>query len=357
MLPWTRRQRRPMTNPTTRPGATPAIRILSNLSGLGRQQPSGLSLEFHSWPRKHWVWASVLVFLKSFRLDYILLNGSPRELLILTSLKVLVPFNRCRIVVLDILLSRPRTLRDRLKAALRAFLLRRCHRILLYYKDTQEIRRHFSVPADKIDFVPFKINEFDIVTSTAPADAGYIFCGGKTRRDFATLIEAVRTLPYPVKIATTANEDIARHGSWLDETQELPPNVEVHRLPGGPRPFIELMAASRLMVLPIKPDITGVGIGVYIMAMALGKCVVISTGPSTEGILTDDLAVLVPPEDPAALRAGIERAYTDEQLRRRLSENGRRYALALGGEENLFKTVVDWLCNDLRASKQQGMAR
>jgi glycosyltransferase involved in cell wall biosynthesis len=341
----------------TSPPAAPPIRIIANLSGLGRQRPSGFLLDFHPWPRTHWAWASVLVFFKSFRLDYILLNGSPRELLILTTLKVLMPFNRCRIVVLDILLSRPRSFRDRVVAAVRGFLLRRCHRILLYYKDTREIQQYFGVPADKFDCVPFKINEYEIVTATAQSDAGYIFCGGKTRRDFATFIAAVGALPYPVKIATTANEDIARHGSWLDDAQDLPPNVEVHRLPGDPKPFIDMMAASRLVVLPIVPNITGVGIGVYIMAMALGKPVVISTGQSTNGMLTDDLAVMVPPEDSAALRDGIERAYSDEELRQRLIENGRRYALALGGQENLFKSVVDWLCNDLRQWKHRGTAR
>ena len=68
------------------------------------------------------------------------------------------------------------------------------------------------LPAQHFDYIPFKINRRDLVDTTVPTDAGYIFCGGKTRRDFDTFIAAVAPLPYPVKIVTTSNDDIAQHG-------------------------------------------------------------------------------------------------------------------------------------------------
>lgn len=321
------------------------LRILSNfprLHAAGRARPE---LECSPWPSGGGLGAVWTVFLRSFRLDYVVVNGAPAKLMLLAALKTLVPFNRCRLVAVDILLSRPLTRSDRVKAFVRRMLLRRVHRILLYYRHTAEIERTLHLPRDLFDYVPFKINEFTLVMEMTPRDEGYIFCGGKTRRDFDTFLQAVRDLPYPVRIVTTSNDDIARHGSRLDE-RDLPPQVTVCRLDGSARPFIEAMAGARLVVLPLKPDITGVGIGVYLMAMALGKCVVITAGPSTEGLLTDDLAIVVPPGDPAALKHAIASAYADRDLCRRLGENGRRYALSLGDEGQLMRAILAWIERD-----------
>jgi glycosyltransferase involved in cell wall biosynthesis len=328
------------------------LRVITNLPGLESAAVPGVDIVTEPWPSEAGGQAPWQAFRRSFGCDYILLNGSPHHLLVLALLKLLAPFNRCRIVALDILLSRPRSGSERVKTSVRGWLLRRVHRILLYYRDTSAIQQHLGLPASKFDYVPFKINQFDLVTSTPASDAGYIFCGGKTRRDFTTLIAATAPLGYPVKIVTTPNEDIARHGSYLEEGP-MPPNIEVVRLDGSARPFIESMAASRLVVLPLKPDITGVGIGVYIMAMALGKPVVITAGPSTHGLLGDDLAIVVPPNDADALRDAIARVYTDAALRQRLADNGRAYALALGDERQLVRNVAAWLADDARGVRRE----
>ncbi len=323
------------------------LRVITNLPGLGAADIPGVEIAAEPWPSTRGLKAPLEAFRRSFGADYILLNGSPHHLLVLALLKLFTPFHRCRIVALDILLSQPRSFSDRVKTSLRGWLLRRVHRILLYYRDTSQIQAHLGLPASSFDYMPFKINQHDLVTSTPVSDQGYIFCGGKTRRDFSTLIAAATPLGYPVRIVTTPNEDIARHGSYLEDGP-MPANVEVIRLDGSARPFIESMAASRLVVLPLKPDITGVGIGVYIMAMALGKPVVITEGPSTHGLLGDDLAVVVPPNDPDALREALARVYTDDTLRQRLAKNGRAYALALGDERQLVRNVAAWLAADAR---------
>jgi glycosyltransferase involved in cell wall biosynthesis len=110
------------------------------------------------------------------------------------------------------------------------------------------------------------------------------------------------------------------------------------------------MASSRLVVLPIKPDICGAGIGVYIMAMALRKCVIISSGPGSDDILSDSLAIIVPPKDPAALRAAIVKAFNDTNYRRSYEDNGYNYAMSLRGEERLLQSIVLELYLDLTSS-------
>jgi glycosyltransferase involved in cell wall biosynthesis len=305
--------------------------------------------QFRPYPKGHGaLWTTVLVFLQSFRCDYIMQNGNPSVLFGLCALKQVFPFHRCRLVVLDILLSRPRSTIDRIKVYVRCILLKKVHRILLYYKDTSAIRRWYPLPANRFAYIPFKINQYELVSTTPVYDGGYVFCGGKTRRDFQTFIKAVDALDLPVKIATTENADIRQHGSYLTD-DALPNHIAVTRLDGSALPFIRLMAGARLVVLPIIPDITGTGISVYITAMALRKCVIISAGPATEDILTDNLAIIVPPEDPNALRAAISRAYTDTELRTRLAANAYRYARQLGGEDRLFTSIVTYLVEDFLA--------
>lgn len=321
------------------------LRIISNLSKLNDPRyGSDPAVDLRVW-RPSGVLSILKVFIASFRYDYILLNTEPNALLYLAALKLSMPFNRCKLVGLDLLFSSHTTLLGRLKAVIKGLLLRQCHRILLYYRDTSGIVGHFRLPSSLFDYIPFKINEYEQVMSVPTWDGEYVFCGGKTRRDFTTLAKAVEGRDISVKIVTTPNEDIAQHGSFLDETA-LPSNVEVIRLDGDAAGFIALMAGARVVALPIKPDITGVGIGVYLMAMALGKPVVITAGPATEGLLTDDLALVVPPEDADALGEAIAMAYRDHALRTRLAANSRKYALSFGGEGQLMESIVRWLKSD-----------
>jgi len=178
-----------------------------------------------------------------------------------------------------------------------------------------------------------------------------IFSGGKTRRDFDTLFAAVKGLPYPVKVATTSNRDIIPHGSFIDE-ETAPANVEVIRLDGTPEEFISMMASSRLVVLPITPEICGAGISVYLQAMALRKCVIISAGPGAEDVLTSGQAVIVPPSDPVALRASIERAFNDAEYHQQVAQSGYEWANSLGGDEQLFASILSHLHRDYTSAEQ-----
>jgi glycosyltransferase involved in cell wall biosynthesis len=58
-----------------------------------------------------------------------------------------------------------------------------------------------------------------------------------------------------------------------------------------------------------------------------------------------DEALLVTPEDTAALAEMITRAWKDDELRRRTAEAGLRYARSLGGEPDLYQRI---LCKTLR---------
>jgi glycosyltransferase involved in cell wall biosynthesis len=277
----------------------------------------------------------------------VVVNCSPGELFDLCLAKLMLPFSRGRIVSLDTVLPVPYadSLPARLKLGLKKVLFQQCHLFIEYFRQTEGYERHYGIPRDRFRYVPFKINRYERVINTPTRDDGYVFCGGNTRRDFQTLVEAVGHLPIPVKIVTMPDSVIAGHGSVLNE-QHLPPNIEVIRHDGTDT-FLDYIAAARLVALPIRREnISASGIGVYLASMALGKCVVISEGPAVNGVVPPGAAVIVPPEDPQALRAAIERMYADDEARRSVAAAGQAYALGLGGEERLCASVADVLIAD-----------
>ncbi len=97
-------------------------------------------------------------------------------------------------------------------------------------------------------------------------------------------------------------------------------------------------------MLPIKSStIAASGIGVYLVSMALKKAVIISDGPSVRGILNGGEALIIPPDDPIALETAVKRVWEDVGLRQNLAEMGFQYAMRLGGDINLLKSVVSYL--------------
>ena len=332
------------------------IKIISNLPELGAAGSEHCRLEHYACASGcDTVGAVLALFLRSFRYDYVLLNGSGSLIFKLALLKWLVPFHRTKLVVLDILLSTPISARDKFKALVIKLLLKRVHLLLLYYRNTEGLQKVYAVPARKFRYVPFKVNRPELVGASVPTDGGYIFCGGKTRRDFATLFEAVKGTDLPVKVVTTDNRDIRQHGSFLD-VEAAPDNVEVVILDGSAEQFISHLAGARLVAMPIVPDICGAGIGVYIMAMALRKCVVISEIPGTSDTLPPGTAIVVPPEDPVALREALSRAFHDASYRHGFETAGEKYAWQLGGEEQLLQSVAAVLCSDFDSEQCRSLA-
>jgi glycosyltransferase involved in cell wall biosynthesis len=135
------------------------------------------------------------------------------------------------------------------------------------------------------------------------------------------------------------------HGSSL-EGLRVPPNVEIFANDQSAEFFVRTMASSRLVVLPILRDsTTQAGIGVYLQGMALGKCVIVSSGLGVSDVLAPEAsgqatAWIVEAGNPLKLREAIEQAWNDDGLRQSYGEAAARYALPLGGEDELRRSVL-----------------
>jgi glycosyltransferase involved in cell wall biosynthesis len=345
-----------MSNASLAPATASArpLRIVSNLRKLSELGASNEHI------RHDFLAMGSRPFLNTWRAhvrslfrDAVLLHCPGKELFLLCALRLLLPWSRARLIAVDVILTRPgKGIWERLKTWVKGLLLRKVDLFLLHQKETRCLEEAYGIPPDRCRYIPFKVNSRAAIAATKPSEGVYVFTGGKSRRDYETFMRALEGLPYPALVLTPTAEANAYHDTVLDTTK-LPANVRVVHDDGSARSFIDAMAGARLVVLPIRPDtLSPSGVGVYIMAMALRKCVIITDSPSTHGVLEhEENAVLVPPEDPLALREAIRKVWEDDAYRRGIAERAFAYAQALGGEEELVNTIAERSAAFLRGEK------
>jgi len=148
-----------------------------------------------------------------------------------------------------------------------------------------------------------------------------ICSAGLERRDYETLLEAVRDLDLELTIAAanpwSKDDPLSRAA--------LPPNVIARRC--DYRELRELYDRSEFVVVPLHDVDFQAGSLVMYEAMAMGKAVIATrTRSHAFGDIVRDgeTGLLVPPHDPHALRDAIERLHRDPDEARRLGANARR---------------------------------
>jgi glycosyltransferase involved in cell wall biosynthesis len=310
--------------------------IVTNLKNLARVAAPGVTVRTFSaadipnrWKR---IW---LLFRQGRSAQHLVLHFDIGDLAILSALFILSGGKRPHITTLDMFAGDPQGWKRRYVR----WCVRRVDCFLVYFRDTRAVEQVLDAAPERFHYVPFKINAVDRIRATTPEEQPYIFSGGRSRRDFHTLFDAVRDLPYRVKILTSEEAAMNPHGSTMEGLQ-VPANVEISRRDWDQPYFIEEMAKAKLVVIPLVKGVsTQAGIGVYIQAMALHKCVIISEGLGVDDVLTDQ-AVIIPAGDVDALRNAIVRYWENDALRAEVAERGYRYALPLGGEGELARSVL-----------------
>lgn len=278
--------------------------------------------------------------------DVAVLNCDLRRLLMFCLMRWLLPTARYKLVAVDPVLGQPSGFWGGVKARAERLLLSMVDLFIFYHKDTSQLESLYGIGAERICYVPFKINGYETVLATTPSDEGFILSCGRSYRDYGTFCQALRDLPYQARILAPA-EQASEHGTVFD-FNSMPSNVTLITDDGSGRSWIDWIARSRLVVLPLLPNtLTTVGISACLVAMALGKCVIITDGLATRGILEQGEAVIVPPCDPAALRAAIIRACEDSAFRTRVASVGRAYALSLEGVDRLARDVFEMVMKRL----------
>jgi glycosyltransferase involved in cell wall biosynthesis len=149
------------------------------------------------------------------------------------------------------------------------------------------------------------------------------------RKGITTLIQAwtLGRWPYAVlELIGETDADPAYAAQVRRLMQDAPPNQIIVR---GTVSDVELQAAyerANLFMLPSRFE--GYGM-VYAEALAHGLPVVATTIAPVQNIVGAEAGVFVPPDDPAALAAQIERLVTNRVLWRRLADGALRRAATL----------------------------
>ncbi|MGI0134788.1 MAG: glycosyltransferase, partial [Candidatus Micrarchaeaceae archaeon] len=212
--------------------------------------------------------------------------------------------------------------------------------IVYSHKQEEHYIRRFSVPKEQLVCVPYYTTCWD--TSYHVTEGEYIFSGGDYTRDYASLITAVRDRPYRTVIA-------ARFRHYFDAIN-VPPNVEIVTV--GHSEFFRLMSGARVVVVPLKGGLLqSGGQQTYLNAMAMGKPVIVADDcGASEYIRDGHTGIVIPPEDPMAMRAALERVWNDTALASRLGANAQRAAQSFS-PDRFFTTILKIVENAVRANR------
>jgi glycosyltransferase involved in cell wall biosynthesis len=283
------------------------------------------------------------------RCDLILINSDIVLTLRFSAYFLMYPWKRKPIVAVDLVLRRPKTFQARLAALVKRLLLARVDHFIHYFKDLDGYSSCYGITPERSSFVAFKPNlRYRYEPRLDLPEGDYVLCLGRSQRDYDTFFDAMEGLRFPAAIPAPDFTALREHDSrFTRPLDRLPSNVRVLNDDGSQQTMIRAIEGAKIVAVPVlRSTLAASGISVYLNAMLLGRPVVISNGPGVSDVLTDQ-AVMVPPEDSRSLRRAIARVWEDGDLRARLVESGRKYALSLGGEPELrariLESTLTWL--------------
>jgi len=213
----------------------------------------------------------------------------------------------------------------------------RIDRILAY--STSEERHmidRLGVPASKVERIYYHADQKFFRPEGRPTEPDLVCAAGQLLRDYECLVDAVRGRPVRVQIAAGS--------PWIDSAlkpkSELPANVTWGKLDRFE--LRELYARSALAVVPILQNEYQTGIATILEMMSMGKCVIATrTRGQTDTIVDGETGIYVPPSDPAALGATIQRMLKDPGEAARIGQNARRFIEEQAGLDRFVTRIVD----------------
>lgn len=316
------------------------IQMVSNLRRLDGVRTEKVEAASHYAGDQETFWDGLRLFFRSRGKDILVLTGGTWRLVGFCLMRSLMPFSSCKVVAVDFILSRPQGWKQTVVARVKGLLLRKVDRFILHFKDTSEYERIYGIPPAKCVFVPFKVNYWEKMSEEdrSSKTEEYVFTAGRSYRDFPTFIEAMRTVDYPGLLLYEEAALLKRSATDVD-LSNLPANLAAAKNEGE-QSWVDYIRRAKIVVVPLLPStMYAPGLSLYLMAMAMNKCVIVTEGLATRGMLADE-AIIVTPRDPGAMADAISRVWNDDALRRKTAEAGRRYAERCGGESRLLEDIV-----------------
>ena len=283
-----------------------------------------------------------------FRGDYLILNIDHKRLYLICAIFLLIAprtFRHCKFVSVDILLRPAFSSLGKIKLFFKKILLSQVDMFILYFKNCEGYINTYNIDRKRIRYVPFKVNSWKYLRGrrTEIPQGDYILCAGATLRDYHTFVEAIRITGLPALLILPGEmKGHVEELSWYRNGVPGSLKVEFHT-DGKESTYLSFFENSRIVCIPrYRWDIASTGISAYLCGMALGKCVVISSGPGAEDLLEEEMAAaFFKPENPTDLGNLLLRMWNNPDQCRQIAQNGLRYADRLEGEERLLNDILE----------------
>ena len=201
------------------------------------------------------------------------------------------------------------------------------HWFVIRTGDADILARH--VGAAKASFIPFPVQALPSELLGSPPTSGVVYAGGSAHRDWATLVEASRLAKVPTLISTNAVVPVRPDDAFVRIIPLTSPSE-------GRRHLADAVAVC----VPLEDTDLPCGPLVILDALAAGKPVVTTAVNGSRDYVEDGVtALVVPPRDATAMAAALVAVTEDVDLRRRLGEAGRAFAVDLTPERVLAELV------------------
>lgn len=212
-----------------------------------------------------------------------------------------------------ILPERGDNLAQRLRRWFVSFCLKRIAVVVVYSSvEVEKYERAFGNGITRFVFVPLGI---EIPEATPAQEQPYLFSGGRSNRDYLTLIQAVRNIDVPLTIVAQ---------KYNIPEGPLPQHIDVRYGVFGDE-FDRLLAQAALVVIPLERPDESSGQLVLLRAMAFGKAIIVTANRGIEDYIQDGENVcVVPPHDVEGLERAIVSLMNSPEERQRLGAAARQ---------------------------------
>ncbi|HET7486301.1 MAG TPA: glycosyltransferase family 4 protein [Acidimicrobiales bacterium] len=178
-----------------------------------------------------------------------------------------------------------------------------------------------GVPPELVHVIPYAVDTgFWFRPDDAEEDDGLVVSVGREHRDYRCLAEACAG-----ERVFVADHSLHTPGATVRLPHLWPASFTHHAL--NLADLRAMYARASVVVVPVLPSDPPFGITTVLEAMSMGRALVISATAGLAGVIEHErTGLVVPPEDPGALRAAVRRLLDDPAERQRLGKAARAEA-------------------------------
>jgi hypothetical protein len=197
------------------------------------------------------------------------------------------------------------------------------------------LHQWLDVPKEHFKFVPYQVPEIPVIYEEEK-EKPFITAIGSAFRDYPTLFEVVEKLNIPTILGSSAR---ALEGLTIPKNVEAPLNI-------GKADCLRFAQQARLNIIPllVKPEVSAAGVVTVVEAMRMGRVVIATHEYGMDDYIQHgETGFLVKPGSVKDLLETVEMLWNDEELRDRIGENARRYAVENFSDEAAGRSLAQIL--------------